>query len=233
MPDGRSMHSVADSRNPASTPKSAASVAWMTSFCTSPYSETRISWRMLSCRTLISGSCSASRPSAARSAPLSAARRGTTTVSSVGGAKQWPAPAAAGTGPSAPPARRRPARRPGRAACRSARRPAGPPAGGPAVEHADRGDLALAHRAEPEPFPGPHRPGEHPDVRDLLPGRATLDLEHSAGRRAAGGPPGAGQQVPDAAGQGRDAGPVMADPKNTGCTSPCLAWAASAARSCG
>ena len=95
QPDGRSMHSVVDSRNPTSRPNSSASVAWMTSFCTSPYSETRISWRMSSCRTLISGSCSASTPSAARSAPLSAGRPGTTTVSSVGGAKYVRSPGGA------------------------------------------------------------------------------------------------------------------------------------------
>ncbi len=35
-PDGRSMQIVVVSRNPTSTPKSAARVAWMTSFCTSP-----------------------------------------------------------------------------------------------------------------------------------------------------------------------------------------------------
>ena len=36
LPAGRSMQIVVDSRNVTSTPKSAASVAWMTSFCTSP-----------------------------------------------------------------------------------------------------------------------------------------------------------------------------------------------------
>lgn len=36
LPDGRSMHSVVDSRKVTWRPKSPASVAWMTSFCTSP-----------------------------------------------------------------------------------------------------------------------------------------------------------------------------------------------------
>jgi hypothetical protein len=58
----------------------------MTSFWTSPNSETEISWRTSSCRTLISGSCSASWARAARNAPRSRGSRGTTTVSRVGGA---------------------------------------------------------------------------------------------------------------------------------------------------
>ena len=36
VPTGRSMQIVVVSRKVTSTPKSSASVAWMTSFCTSP-----------------------------------------------------------------------------------------------------------------------------------------------------------------------------------------------------
>ena len=36
VPTGRSMQIVVVSRKPTSMPKSSASVAWMTSFCTSP-----------------------------------------------------------------------------------------------------------------------------------------------------------------------------------------------------
>ena len=85
-PASRSMQIVVVSRKLTCSPKSAASVAPMTSFWTSPNSETEISWRRSSCRTLISGSCSASWASAARSAPRSCGSRGTTTVSRVGGA---------------------------------------------------------------------------------------------------------------------------------------------------
>ena len=86
-PFGRSTWIVVDSRKSTSRPNSSASVAWMTSFCTSPYSDTEISRRSPSCRRSISGSCSASWVSAACRAPRSAGLAGTTTVSSVGGAK--------------------------------------------------------------------------------------------------------------------------------------------------
>ena len=68
-------------------PNSVASVVWMTSFCTSPYSDTKVSCRMSSWRRLISGSCSASWVSATCRVPLSDRWTGATTVSSVGGAK--------------------------------------------------------------------------------------------------------------------------------------------------
>ena len=56
MPKGRSMQIVVVPWNVTSTPKSDASVAWITSFWTSPYSETEISSLRSSCRTLINGS---------------------------------------------------------------------------------------------------------------------------------------------------------------------------------
>ena len=66
-----------------------ARVAWMTSFCTSRRAR-EISRASIVCRRLMNGSCSANWVSATCSAPLSAVRRGTTTVSSVGGEKWWP-----------------------------------------------------------------------------------------------------------------------------------------------
>src|SRR5213076_2364011 len=43
VPTGRSMRIVVVSRKLTSMPYPSASVAWMTSFCTSPYSDTKIS----------------------------------------------------------------------------------------------------------------------------------------------------------------------------------------------
>ena len=89
-PDSRSMQIVVVSRKVTSSPNSSASVAWTTSFCTSPYRETAVSWRTSSWRRSMSGSCSASRVSARWSSPRSTPGPGTTTVSSVGGAKKRP-----------------------------------------------------------------------------------------------------------------------------------------------
>ncbi len=45
------------------------------------------------------------------------------------------------------------------------------------LEHGDRGDLLLGPTTDPHPIARPDRPGEHPHVRNLLAGGASLDLE--------------------------------------------------------
>ena len=111
----------------------------------------------------------------------SAGGAGSTTVSSVGGAK-WCSAAPARGVPIASPIRTSPSPH------TLPIRPAATDVAGTvaAVEDADRGDLALAVAAQREPVAGAHRPGEHPDVRDLLAGRAALDLEDGARDRAVG-----------------------------------------------
>ena len=106
------------------------------------------------------------------------------------------------------------------------------PDGRAAVEHADRGDLALVVPAELQPIPHAYRSREHPNIGDLLPGRAAFDLEHACPR------PGhphrlrpAGQQLVMPAISESTPAPVIAEPKNTGCTSACLVCAASSLRS--
>ena len=202
------MQIVVVSRKPTSMPNSVARVAWMTSFCTSPYSDTEISWRRSSWRRLISGSCSASWVSAARRRPLSRGSPAATTVSRVGGANcrvrrqrtvgsaaVWPpiaqpvADLDPGQAPEPPDLARRAPRRPA----------AAPP--WPKTRIAVTLAPAPARPSPAHPLPNSHRAGEHPDVGDLLAGRAALDLEH----RAATGPPGParprGQQFADARGQ--------------------------------
>src|SRR5207247_7781473 len=66
-----------------------------------------------------------------------------------------------------------------------------PGCGAAALEHADRGDLALATAAfwtgaEPQAVAGADGAGEHPDVGELLAAGSTLDLEDAAGDRPAG-----------------------------------------------
>ena len=75
------------------------------------------------------------------------------------------------------------------------------------LEHADRGDLALAVAAQPQPVPHPDGAREQADVGDLLPGRAALDLEHGARDRAGGVALGRGQQLADAGGGRRPSRP--------------------------
>ena len=141
VPTSRSMQMVVVSRNATSTPKSSASVASMTSFWTSPKSDTESSPRSSSCRTLINGSCSASRVSAVCRAPRPAPRRGSTTVSSVGGAK---ACSDAGRArPTASPTRLLP--RPQTFAICPAEND-GARHAAPSLEDADRGDLLLGPR---------------------------------------------------------------------------------------
>ena len=89
VPIGRSMQIVVVSRNRTAIPNSVARVASITSFCTSPYSDTDTCWVVGSCRKLISGSCSASWLSAVCSVPRSWSCTAVTTVSRVGGANQW------------------------------------------------------------------------------------------------------------------------------------------------
>ena len=89
VPIGRSMQIVVVSRKLTAIPNSVAKVASITSFCTSPYSDTETCWVAGSCRKLISGSCSASWLSAACNEPRSASCTADTTVSRVGGANQW------------------------------------------------------------------------------------------------------------------------------------------------
>ena len=90
-----------------------------------------------------------------------------------------------------------------------------------ALEDADRGDLPLRVAAVPagrqrgavfaagqrQPVPHVQRTGEHPHVRDLLPRRAALHLEHRAGDRARRVAVGGGQEPGEAGGQLRDPGP--------------------------
>src|SRR5215212_461961 len=66
-----------------------------------------------------------------------------------------------------------------------------------AVEDADRGDFLLLFTAELQPVPHPYRPREHTDVRDLLPGRTSLDFENRARERAIRLALGCGQQLCD------------------------------------
>ena len=66
--------------------------------------------------------------------------------------------------------------------------------------------FAVAGRAERRPVADPHGAGEHPDVGDLLAGRAALDLEHRAGQRAVGVAGGGRQQLGDAGDQRVDPG---------------------------
>jgi len=58
--------------------------------------------------------------------------------------------------------------------------------GGPALEDGERGDLVFETAAETQPLACVNRPGEHPDVRDLLAVRATFDLEDRPRYRAIG-----------------------------------------------
>ena len=157
--------------------------------------------RTSSWRRSISGSCSASWPSATCSAPSSAGRLGTTTVSRVGGAKRCAASRRRGCR-----RRRRSGSRRAPTACRSGRRRPRRGLGGAAVERRDRGDLALEPAAEAQPLPGAHGAGEHAHVGDLLARRAALDLEHRAGRGRPGVGCGRRQQRGDAAAQRVHAG---------------------------
>ena len=77
----------------------------------------------------------------------------------------------------------------------------------------------------------PQRPGEEPHVGDLVPGRPALDLEDRARDRALGIAVRCRQELGDAGGQDIEPAPVIADPKNTGCTRDVAVSAASASRS--
>ena len=76
-----------------------------------------------------------------------------------------------------------------------------------------------------------HRAGEHAHVGDLLAGPAALDLEHGAARPGRRRRLRGGQQFVTPAIRHSMPAPVIAEPKNTGCTSASPVWAASAARS--
>ena len=182
VPTGRSTQIVVVSSKLTCRPNSSARVASITSFWTSPYKDTVSSCRMSSWRRLISGSCSASCARAACRAPVSLARAGTTTVSSVGGAK-WRCGVGVRPGPTVSPI------------CT----PANPADlgylpgghgrarhGRSAGQHAQPGDAPVAAWAVGHLLPGAQRPGEHPDVGDLLAGRPALDLEDGPCGRGAG-----------------------------------------------
>ena len=99
-----------------------------------------------------------------------------------------------------------------------------------AVEDADRRDLRLAVAAESHADRASAAcPENMPDIGDLLSGRAALDLEHGArdGTVGVAGPWQAAIRRCRRSARSTPA-PVMAEPKNTGCTSPCPVCAASA-----
>ena len=195
-------------------PNSAASVAWMTSFWTSPYSDTETSRPVSSTRTLISGSCSASHASAPRMAPSSRGRTGATMVSIVGGAK-WCAAVADGR-PIVSPIRTSPS--PASRPISPATEP-GPPDPGAGVRHADAGRLRLGLAVgglHAQPFPDGDGAAEHAHVGDLLPRRPLLDLEDAPlGRRRRVPRPG-GQQLDQPGPQRLDALPGDRRPAEDG-----------------
>ena len=90
------------------------------------------------------------------------------------------------------------------------------------------------------PIANPDRAGEHPDVRDLLSGRSAFHLEDRAGHRIGAAisvvrprrrrrrRPAAVRLRPSISSS--TPAPVMADPKNTGCTRALFVCAASSAR---
>ena len=154
-------------------------------------------------RTSISGSWSASWASAARSAGPCSRRTAVTDASSVGGAKWCSAVEAPVAEAVADPDRGeavQPADLPG-----ADRVCAHPP---PRSNSWTPATLPSAAVGQVEPLPGADRAGEHPDVGDLLPGRAALDLEHPARRLAVRvRPSAAGSRVADPGHQLGDAGP--------------------------
>ena len=85
--------------------------------------------------------------------------------------------------------------------------------------------------AEAQPVARPHRAREHPDVRDLLPGRTAFDLEDGARQPAFGVAVGRGQEFAMPAVNASTPAPVIAEPKNTGCTSVRAVCVASSSRS--
>jgi hypothetical protein len=135
---------------------------------------------------------------------------GTTTVSSVGGAKCVAGPSR-GADRVADPHLAQPQSLP---IC-PRDRTRGPDAA--AVEHA-RSPVTFWSPAQP--VADAQRAGEQPHVRDLLAGRAALDLEHRAGQRPSGSPSPPGSSVAIAGQLVARPAPVIAEPKNTGCTAP-------------
>ena len=149
----------------------------MTSFWTSPYSETEISCRESSWRTSMSGSCSASWERAARREPCSSGFRAKTTASSAGRGKR-----AAGSSPSRGSPMASPTRTPPRPrivaispAMRTSRR--GAPAGANTLIEVG---LGLLSPADPHPLTRAERAGEQARVGDALAGGRPLDLEDTA-----------------------------------------------------
>ena len=108
-------------------------------------------------------------------------------------------------------------------------------------EDADRGHLAVAASvsgplrrtaaAERHAVPDRDRAGEQAGVGDLVAcgPRSTLKTRPETGRSAS--PPAAGSRRARPRSSASTPAPVMADPKNTGCTSVSLTWPASFRRS--
>ena len=91
---------------------------------------------------------------------------------------------------------------------------------------------SLAVAAKRQPVADAHGPGEHPDVGDLLPAprpRSTLKTVPETGPSASPSAAGSSSVMP--AVSASTPAPVIAEPKNTGCTSARLVCAASSPRS--
>src|SRR5215211_6855850 len=99
------------------------------------------------------------------------------------------------------------------------------------LEYAYSGDLPLLVPVESQKIPHPYRTREHTDVRDLLPAGARSTLKTTPETGPSTSPPAAGSNSVMPEISSSTPAPVIAEPKNTGCTSPFPVCAASSPRS--
>ena len=125
----------------------------------------------------MSGSCSASWASAARSEPASSGRSGKTTASSAGRGKRAVASSPGGGSPIASPTRTAPSPRTDRHLAGGERVTPRSPGRREDLDRCRLGVLAAAH---PDALARPQRAGVEAHVGDALARRGALDLEHPA-----------------------------------------------------